>query len=293
MTLNLRILLLTTLALLAFAANSVLCRNALLGGHIDPGLFSIIRLSSGALTLYALVFILKRPLKNSGSWAAGIALCLYAVSFSYAYITLDTGSGALILFACVQFTIIGTSVWRGERFTAAEWIGTGLAFAGFVYLIAPQVHTPSAAGLLLMAIAGAAWGGYTIMGRTSKDALADTAFNFLRSLPFLGVILVLYLSNSQLGNNLNLQPHSSNYGIILAVLSGTLASGAGYALWYSVLPKLSTVTSALAQLLVPLLAAAGGLLFSAETVKTELFIAAAMILSGIALATILKGKSRR
>ena len=265
--------LLTSAALCAFAANSVLCRRALGEETIDAGSFTIIRLLSGVLVL----FILQRvrsssaePIKG-GSWRAATMLFLYAITFSYAYLTLDTGTGALILFGAVQITMILASVITGTRLHWIEWSGVTLAFAGFAYLVAPGITTPTATGFLLMSTAGIAWGLYTLLGRGSQSPLTDTAHNFFRTIPFLVIAACFVLWNA----------HVSSEGVLLAVLSGGLASGIGYAIWYAALPALSPTQAGVLQLLVPVIAALGGILVNAEDLSSRLLIAAAMILGGI------------
>lgn len=286
-------LLLTALALIAFAANSVLCRLALSndadGVDIDAASFTLVRLSSGALVLLLLLSlrsrrkaaaidsgsVTKSPLRQAkpGSWLAALYLFGYAVAFSFAYNSLDTGTGALILFGAVQMTMIGVTLLGGHRLHRAEWLGLGVAFGGFVYLVLPGLNTPSLAGFVLMTLAGIAWGGYTLKGKGSVDPLADTAFNFSRTLPLAVLLLVVSL----------LQGQYSIQGVLLAIGSGALASGLGYSIWYQALAGLSTTQAAVVQLLVPVIAAIGGILFVDEALSLRLVIAALLILGGIAL----------
>jgi len=263
----------TGLALVAFAANSVLCRLALGERAIDASSFTIIRLLSGAIVLLAILSINKNKTGPStkGSWYASLMLFLYAISFSFAYITLNTATGALILFGSVQITMIILSLISGTRLHGTEWIGVMIAFAGFVYLTLPAVTTPSAIGFLLMTIAGIAWGIYTLIGRNSKNPLVDTGYNFFRTIPF-AIILLLIASK-----NLNY----SYEGILLAVLSGGITSGIGYAIWYTALGGLSALQAAVLQLLVPVIAAFGGIIFVSETITLRLTVSAIMILGGI------------
>ena len=202
----------TGLALIAFAANSVLCRLALGRETIDASSFTIIRLLSGAVVLLAIINISGRKTGSSakGSWPASLMLFLYAITFSFAYITLDTGTGALILFGSVQITMILLSVISGNRLHITEWVGITIAFTGFVYLILPGVTTPSAIGFLLMTTAGIAWGIYTLKGRDSKSPLMDTAYNFLRTVPFVIILVIVTIKNA----------NYSIEGILLAALSG-------------------------------------------------------------------------
>ncbi len=194
-------LVLTTLALIAFAANSVLCRMALGEQHIDAASFSVIRLLSGAVILMLILSFKNgaRPAAR-GNWLSASMLFLYAITFSYAYLSLHTGTGALILFASVQITMILFSLFSGNRLHTSEWLGVAIAFAGFVYLVLPGVSAPSLQGFVLMTIAGIAWGVYSLRGRGSQSPLADTAFNFLRTLPFAGLVLVFTLSVDDAGS---------------------------------------------------------------------------------------------
>lgn len=190
-----KIIIYTSLALSAFAANSVLCRLALGGGAIDATSFTVIRLFSGTITLLLMLRVKggSAYLPEAGSWTAGLMLFIYAVSFSFAYLTLDTGTGALILFGSVQTTMILLSLFKGNRLHPSEWTGLIVAFFGFVYLILPGLSTPSLMGFILMSISGAAWGVYTLQGRGSKNPLLDTAHNFLRTIPFVVLLIIVAL----------------------------------------------------------------------------------------------------
>jgi len=275
---------LTALALIAFAANSVLCRLALDGGLMDAASFTEIRLLSGALML-GLIFVLQKnktqTLKASGSWLASLMLFIYAVTFSYAYIALDIATGALILFAAGQITLILAALFLGSRLSLVEWSGLLLAFMGFVYLMLPSATTPSWSGFVLMSISGVAWGFYTLMGKSSTYPLADTSSNFIRSIPMLGVLLLFSFEYMQL----------SGLGLFYAVLSGAIASGVGYTIWYMALENLKTIHAAVVQLLVPVLAAVGGYMVMNEVITLRLFIAAAIILSGILLVILQRNKA--
>jgi drug/metabolite transporter (DMT)-like permease len=266
-------LMFTGFALIAFAANSVLCRLALGEKTIDASSFTVIRLLSGAVVLWVILMI--TPNKNSppakGSWLASLMLFLYGVTFSFAYITLDTGTGALILFASVQITMISLYIIAGNRLHITERIGIFIAFLGFVYLILPGVSTPSVTGFSLMTIAGIAWGVYTLKGRDSVNPLMDTAYNFFRTIPLVIVLAVVAIGNGQY----------STQGIILAALSGGIASGIGYTLWYVALGGLSAVQAAVVQLLVPAIAALGGVIFVSEAITLRLAPSGIMILGGI------------
>jgi drug/metabolite transporter (DMT)-like permease len=263
----------TCLALIAFAANSVLCRMALGEKTIDASGFTILRLLSGAIVLFIILKFKnkKNNNKSKGSWMASIMLFLYAITFSFAYLTLDTGTGALILFGSVQTTMILLSLISGDRLHITEWAGVTIAFLGFVYLILPAVTTPSVIGFLLMSVAGMAWGIYTLKGRSSESPMMDTAYNFIRSIPFIIILAILTIQNT----------HYTSEGILLAVLSGGLASSIGYVIWYKALGGLSAVQAAVVQLLVPAIAAFGGVIFISEIITLRLALSALMILGGI------------
>jgi drug/metabolite transporter (DMT)-like permease len=250
---------------------------ALKENAIDAGSFTSIRLISGAVILLVLINIGNKGNKPEryGSWYASLMLFFYAITFSFAYISLDTGTGALILFGSVQITMILISFLKGIRLKMKEWIGVILAFGGFVYLMLPQLTTPSVLGFLLMTMAGISWGMYTLNGRGSEKPLVDTAGNFIKTLP---LTLLIIISLLMFGDAvLSLQ------GIILAILSGALASGVGYAIWYAALKDLTTTQAAVVQLLVPVIAAAGGVLFISESITNRLIISAVLVLGGILL----------
>jgi len=266
-------IILTGCALIAFAANSVLCRLAL-GEHlIDASGFTIIRLLSGATVLFLIIKVSNKQTTTTvkGSWSGTLMLFTYATAFSFAYITLDTATGALILFGAVQITMILSSLFSGTRLHISEWGGISLAFIGFSYLVLPNVTTPSITGFLLMIAAGIAWGIYTLQGRTSEKSLMSTASNFYRCTPLL---LVLFLATIQ-------DIHLSTAGILLAVVSGGIASGIGYTIWYMALGGLSATQAAVVQLLVPVIAATGGVIFVSEPITIRLTLSGTMILGGI------------
>ena len=287
----------TTLALLAFAGNSVLCRLALKQQSIDAAGFTLVRLLSGIVVLLLLVGVRQRSgirpcLQDSclqaswlkGGWLKGwlqsALLFIYALGFSYAYISLDTGMGALILFASVQLTMILSSLLAGNRLLFLEWLGVAIAFSGFLVLVLPGASAPSAVGFFLMVIAGIAWALYSIFGRASRNPLADTCANFLRTLPWLCLLALVAIPYFNF----------TARGVWLAVLSGALASGIGYALWYAALKNLSAVQAAVLQLLVPAIAALGGLIFTGEWLSLRLIVASLFILSGIFF--VIKAKPR-
>ncbi|PCI63220.1 MAG: EamA family transporter [Gammaproteobacteria bacterium] len=267
---------------MAFAANSVLCRLALGDHTIDAATFTLVRLASGIVVLL-LILLIKTKVNGQnlqaqkalpkGSWSASMLLFVYALCFSFAYTSLATGTGALILFAAVQITMILRTVFSGHKLHLVEWLGLLLAFCGFVYLMLPKITTPSLFGFILMTIAGIAWGFYTINGRNSVNALADTTYNFLRTLPLLLLVLLFNYTHA----------HYTPMGVLLAFLSGAIASGIGYTLWYIALSGLTTIQAAVVQLLVPVIAALGGLVLISEVIKQRFVLSSVMILGGILL----------
>ena len=269
---------LTMLALLAFAGNSVLCRIALDNNVIDAASFTSIRLFSGIIFLLFLVAVKSKEKINlkKGSWLSASFLFLYALTFSYGYITLDTGTGALILFGAVQVTMILYSLIKGRKLLFIEWVGLLFAALGLCVLLLPGASAPSLNGFILMAMSGAAWGAYTLAGKGSQNPLVDTAHNFLKTLPLIAIVTLLTLDNIQL----------SNKGIMLAIISGAVMSGLGYAIWYSVLTKLSVTQAATIQLSVPIIATIGGVIFSSELVTIKLVLASILVLGGVLIVTL-------
>jgi drug/metabolite transporter (DMT)-like permease len=249
---------------------------ALVEGSIDASNFTVIRLFSGAVVLLLILKLFgKKSISSSkGSWGGALMLFVYASTVSFAYMSLDTGTGALILIGVAQLTMITMALISGDKLHMSEWMGVLIAFAGFVYLVLPKVTTPSIIDFVLMTIAGISWGFYALMGKGSKNPLSDTTYNFTRTIPFIVVMGLLFIQNSNL----------SQRGIILAVLSGAFASGIGYTVWYIALGDLSTTLAAVAQLLVPVIAALGGVIFVSETLSSHFLLSATMILGGIALA---------
>jgi len=271
--------LLTMVAMTAFATNSVLCRMALGAHAVDAASFTTIRLASGAVTLAMLTLFLRGShALAAGTWSSGFQLFLYAVAFSFAYLSLSAGTGSLILFGAVQATMIISGLRSGERPHVLQWAGLAIALAGLIYLVFPGLAAPSPGGSLLMAVAGMAWGLYSLRGRGAKDPASRTAGNFIRSVPF---ALVVWTASVQ---NLHAEPR----GILLAILSGSLASGIGYVIWYAALQGLSSTRAATVQLSVPVLAAFGGVIFLAEVVTLRLVIASILVLGGVALTVIAK-----
>jgi len=271
-----RTILYTGFALAAFAANSILCRLALGTATIDAASFSTLRLASGACALLLVLTLFKEnpSLMRRGRWASAILLFLYAVPFSFAYNRLSAGTGALILFGAVQATMILAALRSGERPHHLEWAGLFIAIGGLVCLVFPGLTAPPLTSSLLMAIAGTAWGIYSIRGRGAVSPLADTTHNFVYSLPAAVGVNVVMLR----------EIHISAEGAFLAVLSGALASGMGYVVWYAALKGLTAMRAATVQLAVPVLAAAGGVIFLSEHVSLRLFLSAVVILGGVGLA---------
>lgn len=294
----------TMIALIAFAANSLLCRMALADGAIDAWNFTAIRLLSAA-TCLGLIMLLqahflkrnslernglkqtnsidKTVLKDKGDWFSSLCLVIYALCFSVAYQALDTGTGALILFAAVQLTMMGWGIYHKEPLTRLQWTALLVALIGFVYLMLPSASTPSFSAAFIMAISGSAWGIYSIRGKTCVSPLRTTGFNFLRSLvavPILALLGMSYLNDI------------SMTGVILSVASGTIASGVGYSVWYMAMPLLKTTQSAVVQLCVPVLAALLGMIFLSEKLTLDFIVASTVILSAVLVFILNKGQAK-
>jgi len=273
----------TSLALFAFAANSILCRLALSHGLIDPASFTTVRLVAGAVTLALLTrLVSKSPTPADPSWTSAGMLFLYAAPFSFAYGTLTTGTGALLLFGAVQVTMILGTLRAGDRPHPGQWLGLLVAFSGLVYLVFPGIAAPSPIGAALMLLAGLAWGVYSLRGRAARNPLAQTASNFARTVP-----MVLALSLVALR-----ALHAEPRGLILALLSGALASGVGYVVWYQALASLPGIAASVVQLAVPILAAAGGVLVLGERITLRIGLAALMVLGGVALTLLVPSRAR-
>lgn len=275
---SMRTVVLTLLAMLAFAANSLLCRQALLRTDIDAASFTLVRLVAGALMLWLVVRLRHAPPGPGpgGNWWSALMLFAYAAAFSFAYVSLPAAVGALLLFGAVQATMIGAGLWRGERFQARQWAGLVLALGGLVGLLLPGLSAPPLGGAVLMLGAGVAWGVYSLRGKGVGDPLGVTAGNFLRAVPMalaLGVALLAQLSVDRAG-------------LGYAVASGALTSGIGYVLWYAALPGLRAGTAATVQLSVPVIAALGAVAFLGEAWGLRLMLASATILGGIALVVV-------
>ncbi|MEQ1921965.1 MAG: DMT family transporter [Pyrinomonadaceae bacterium] len=289
-----KVFLYTTFALVAFAFNSILCRLALRGDEADAGGFTAVRLLSGAVALIVISFLVP-SLKSQesqvtsdggrlgtldlrlgimrGSWLSALLLFAYAICFSFAYLGLTAGTGALILFGSVQMTMIAATLFRGERPRPLEWLGLAVAVGGLIYLVFPGLASPPLNSSLLMAAAGASWGLYTLRGKGSTDPLGQTTGNFIRTLPFAALIALIFLPNL----------HLSTRGITFAVLSGAVTSGIGYTVWYAALKHHTATRAAVLQLSVPVITATIGVLFLAEIADTRLAAATTLILGGIGL----------
>lgn len=267
---------LTVFTMIAFAANSLLCRVALGGELIDPVSFTSLRLVGGAAALGGLLLLADRSprRKFDGSWGSGAALFLYAAAFSLAYLSLDTGIGALILFGSVQATMLTAGLMLGERLRPQQWVGLLAASGGLIYLVSPGITAPDPLGASLMALSGVSWGVYSIRGRNAVAPLAATSGNFLRTVPM--VVLVAAVAAPSL--------QASGTGAILALFSGAITSGFGYVLWYRALRVLSTTVAAIVQLSVPILAGLGGVIFLGELVSERLVVATVLVLGGLAAA---------
>lgn len=267
------VILLTTFAMLAFAANSVLCRIALKETGIDAASFTAVRLAAGALALWLIVALRNGASIQDGNWTSALALFAYAAPFSFAYVSLSAGAGALLLFGAVQASMVLWGWWRGERLSARQLAGLALALGGLVYLMLPGLEAPPLGGSLLMIAAGIAWGVYSLRGRCAGRPLAATAGNFLRAAP-LGLALAL-AALPWLSFDLA--------GIGYAAASGALASGVGYAIWYAALPGLRAASAATVQLSVPVIVAVAGVLLLGEPITLRLALSSVAILGGIAL----------
>lgn len=278
--------LLTISALLAFAGNSVICRAALENAAIDPASFSAIRIASGVAVLY-LAGLFTGPAQEPGargSWPASIALFMYFVLFAYAYVVLGAGLGALILFACVQLTMLGSAIHGGERYRLPQWLGLGTAAAGLWYLLWPS-ETPAnhvIAGLL-MAGAGIAWGIYSLLGRGNDKPFITTRANFIRTLPLAALLPLLS----------PMPTHVTASGIALAVTGGAVTTGLGYAIWYRALRDLTASEAGLFQLAVPVLAIVGGAIMLGEPITLRVVQASTLILAGIACVIVFSERKLR
>jgi drug/metabolite transporter (DMT)-like permease len=270
-----RLVLFTSLAMVAFASNSILCRLALSETSIDAASFTVVRLVSGALMLWCLLSLKGFTGKHQGSWPSAIALFAYAALFSYAFLELAAGTGTLILFGAVQASMIGFGLFRGEQLNVLQWLGFCVALAGLIGLVLPGLSAPPLHAAILMTGAGIAWGIYSIRGKASINPLLVSASNFLLTVPL--AVSLAALAALTHGLNIDL------FGIGLALASGSLTSAIGYLIWYAVLPELSAMNAATIQLSAPVLAAIGGVLLLSETMTLRLVLASIAILGGIAL----------
>lgn len=268
-----RLTVFTALALLAFSGNSLLCRAALQHTPIDAASFTTIRLISGALVLWLLVQLTRREATGRGSWPSAFALFAYAAAFSFAYVSLPAGTGALLLFGSVQTGMIGWGLVKGERFSTMQWAGLLLALAGLVGLLLPGLSAPPLGAALLMVTAGLAWSVYSLRGRGAGDPTRVTAGNFVRTVPVALFMSLLFMNSAQV----------DTAGALYAIASGAITSGLGYAIWYTALPHLKATSAATLQLSVPVIAAMGGIAWLDEPLTLRLLLASAAILGGIAL----------
>jgi drug/metabolite transporter (DMT)-like permease len=268
-----RVFLLTALAMIAFAGNSLLCRAALKDTTIDAATFTTIRMVSGAAALWIIVRVRDGARPLEGNWLSGFWLVAYAVAFSFAYLTLTAATGALLLFGAVQATMIGVGLWKGERFSRLQLAGLALALAGLAGLLLPGVAAPPPLGAALMLFAGLAWGFYSLRGRGAGDATRVTTGNFVRAVPFAVLASVLSLAHAS----------ADTEGVMLAIASGAITSGVGYAIWYTALPHLKATIAATVQLSVPPIAAIGAVLLLGESITLRLVACSVAILGGIAV----------
>jgi drug/metabolite transporter (DMT)-like permease len=276
-----RIFILTLIAMAAFAGNSVLCRLALKQTSIDAASFTFIRIISGAIALWLIVNMRKGPRHRAGSWPSALALFAYAAAFSFAYISLSAGTGALLLFGAVQATMIVWGLRQGEQLRARQWVGLAFASGGLVALLFPGLSAPPVRGSILMLGAGIAWGIYSLRGKSAGDPASATSGNFLRAVPLAALLSIVLLPWARLDRP----------GIGYAILSGAIASGVGYAIWYSALPGLKAASAATVQLSVPVLAAVAGIIFLGESITLRFLFASVAILGGIALVVIEKRRA--
>ncbi len=276
-----RIIALTSLAMIAFAGNSLLCRAALKHTSIDAASFTTIRLISGAVMLWLVVRMRRGTHSGIGNWVSAFALFAYAAGFSFAYVSLPAATGALLLFGAVQATMIGYGIWTGERLRGPQLVGLMLAFGGLVGLLLPGLSAPPLYGSVLMLGAGVAWGIYSLRGKGAGDPTQVTAGNFLRAVPIAAALSLLMLNGTSL----------DSAGFWYAAASGALASGIGYAIWYTALPALKAANAATVQLSAPVIAAVGGIVFLGESITLSLVLASIAILGGIALVILEKQRA--
>ena len=275
--------LLTVVAMVAFAANSVLCRLALGAGLIDAASFATVRTISGAVLLAAILLLRQKKVAARPDWRSVVALYLYMVFFAFAYLSLSAGTGALILFGAVQLTMFTVALRSGEQFPMISWAGLVLAIAGLVYLVSPGLTAPDPLGAALMTIAGISWGAYSLVGRSAKDPVEATAHNFLYAVPLVVATSLVFIGDLAV----------TAAGAAYAVVSGAVASGVGYVIWYTALRGLTGTGAATVQLSVPVIAAIGGVILLSEAVTLRLVVASAATLGGVALVLAQRNRSRR
>jgi drug/metabolite transporter (DMT)-like permease len=285
--LSARVLILTLAAMIAFASNSLLCRAALKQTSIDAASFTFVRVFSGAVVLW-LIMNLRRMIRTTrdvgvgGNWISALALFLYAAGFSFAYVDVAAGTGALLLFGAVQATMILWGLHKGERLRAIQIVGLIVAMTGLVVLLFPGLSAPPLFGSILMLGAGVAWGIYSLHGKREKNPVTATTGNFVRAVPFASAVSIIFLRWLDL----------DLAGVIYAIISGAITSGLGYVIWYGVLPSLKAASAATVQLSVPVLAAAGGILLLGEPLTLRYLLASVAILGGIALVVLEKNRAR-
>lgn len=282
----LKLIFLTSVTMIAFGSNSIFARLALSEGplgaqSIDPANYTMLRLLSGAIMLAIMVNWSGRPRQNpphKGNLLSAIALFVYAVTLSFSYTNIDTGLGALVLFACVQATMIGWSIFKGDRPRVIEILGNIIALIAFVWLVSPGLSAPDPVATFLMAMSGIAWGVYSLRGRNEPDPLAATAGNFILCVIPALCLTILFWADM----------HITLFGALMAILSGAVTSGIGYALWYRVLKQISATRAAIVQLTVPVIAGIGGVIFVSEDWTIRFTIASSLILGGVAMAILAK-----
>lgn len=273
----------TALAMTAFAANSVICRSALGPGLIDPASFTTVRVVSAALVLALVVFARRRrlPSPRYADWRAAVMLFSYAVFFSFGYVSLSTGTGALILFGAVQLTMFARAFHEGERFGALSWFGLAVAVAGLVWLVLPGLAAPDPVGAAFLAISGVSWGVFSLLARGADHPVEANAANFALCVPLGLAVSLAFLADA----------FWTPGGLALAVLSGGLASGGGYVLWYAVLKHIPAARAATVQLSAPAIAALGGVVLLGEELTLRLVVASAAMLGGVFIVLAQKAKS--
>lgn len=270
------------IAMVAFALNSLFARAALIGSEIDPASYTSIRLLSGALMLVILFSITTKQIsipKNCGSWLSAMSLFVYASFFSFAYLSLDTGFGAMLLFATVQATMIGWGIYQGERPRLITWLGNIVALIGFFILVSPgSVAGSNRGGMVLMIISGIAWGIYSLRGKKANDPLGVTTANFIYCIPLAALLALIFFTKLEVAPK----------GLLLACVSGAITSGLGYAIWYTALRGLTATNGAIIQLTAPVIAALTGVMFLGETLSAPILLGGGLILAGVATAILAK-----